>query len=65
MKHYDVAAWLTGGLLLVILANVMIIFMRHVRLHPPVRGSRAGIVPLIYVGVLEISVIQEVIFYPA
>lgn len=65
MKFYTVTMWVgvTFVLLMVLYAGAM--FVRHVARSPVRPSLRAGVVPLIYVGVLEVSIIQEAMFYPA
>ena len=50
---------------MIILIGACVIIVRHTEQHVRERSPRAGIVPLIYAGVLELSFIQEAVFYPA
>lgn len=64
MNHH-VVAWLGMGFLGAVITYAVIIIFRDVRNNPPRRAPKAGIVPLIYVGVIELNLLQEAIFYAA
>lgn len=65
MKFYTVTMWVGVTFVILMLLYACVIFVQHVARNPVRPNPRAGVVPMIYVGVLEVSIIQEAMFYPA
>lgn len=59
------AMWIGVTFVLLTVLYAAVIFTQHARSGTLTRSRHAGIVVLIYVGVLEVSIIQEAVFYPA
>lgn len=65
MKLHIVIAWIGATFVILMLLYATIVFVQHTRRDLLVRGQYPGLVPMIYLGVLEINIVQEAVFFPA